>query len=95
MNGFIKYFDDGGKNMSFKIEDKNIHSKYSQILNNMKNLLGVEFSDPLIHNEKYIKTKVKIFNGVNKTTFTNNEILKERNHDACIAVISIDTFKFI
>ena len=29
MSGFIKYFDDGGKNMSFEIEDRNIYLKYS------------------------------------------------------------------
>ena len=33
MSGFIKYFDDGGKNMSFKIENKDIYSKYSGIWN--------------------------------------------------------------
>ena len=33
INGFIKYFDDGGKNMSFKIEDRNIYLKYFEILN--------------------------------------------------------------
>ena len=36
MSGFIKYFDDGGKNMSFKKEDKNIYLKYSEILNKIK-----------------------------------------------------------
>ena len=33
MSGFIKYFEIGGKNMSFKIKDKNIYLKYSDILN--------------------------------------------------------------
>ena len=77
--------------MSFKIEDKNIYLKYSEILNKIKKLLNVKFSVPLIHNEKYIKTKVKIFNGVSKTTFNNDEIPKERNHYVCIAAISIDS----
>ena len=29
MSGYIKYFDDGGKNMSFKIEDDNVFLKYN------------------------------------------------------------------
>ena len=91
MSGFIKYFDDGGKNMSFKIEDRNIYLKYSEIINKIKKLLNVKFNSQPIHNEEYIKTKVKIFNGVNKTTFTNDEIPKEKNHYVCIAAISIDS----
>ena len=33
MSGYIKYFDDGGKNMSFKTEHDNIFSKYNEIWN--------------------------------------------------------------
>ena len=52
MSGFIKYFDDGDKNMSFKIEDRNIYLKCSEILNTIKKLFDVKFSAPLIHNEE-------------------------------------------
>ena len=31
MNGYIKYFDNSGKNMSFKIEDKSVYLKYTEI----------------------------------------------------------------
>ena len=31
MSGFIKYFDNDVKNMSFMAEDENIYSKYSEI----------------------------------------------------------------
>ena len=27
MSGYIKYFDNGGKNMAFKIEDESVHLK--------------------------------------------------------------------
>ena len=36
MSAFMKYFDDGNKNISFKIENKNISSKYSDIWNKIK-----------------------------------------------------------
>ena len=31
MNGYIKYFDDGGKNMSFVTDDKEVYQKYNEI----------------------------------------------------------------
>ena len=43
-----------------------------------------------IYDEKYIKTKVKTFNDVISTVFSDNEILKERNHYTCIAAINTD-----
>ena len=31
MNGYIKYFDDGGKNMSFVADDEEVYEKYNEI----------------------------------------------------------------
>ena len=31
MRGYIKYFDDGGKNMSFVTDDKEVYEKYNEI----------------------------------------------------------------
>ena len=31
MSGYIKYFENGRKNMSFKIEDENVYITYNQI----------------------------------------------------------------
>ena len=78
MSDFIKYFDDGNKDMLFKIENKDIYSNYSDIWNKIKKLLNVTFNSLPIRNEEYIKTKVKVFNSVNNTSFTNNEIPKEK-----------------
>ena len=36
MSEYIKYFDNGGKNMSFKNEDDNILVKYDKIWNRIK-----------------------------------------------------------
>ena len=30
-SGYIKYFDDGGKNMSFVTDDKKVYKKYNEI----------------------------------------------------------------
>ena len=76
--------------MSFKIKDKDVHLKYSEIRNRIKKLLGVKFSSSPIYNEEYIKTKAKMFNGANNTSFTEDEIPKEKNHYVCIAAVDID-----
>ena len=53
----IKYFDNGGKNMSFKVEDESVYLKYTEIWNKIKKLLGIRFHSQPIYDDKYIKTK--------------------------------------
>ena len=31
MSGYIKYFDDGGKNMSFVTDEKEVYEKYNEV----------------------------------------------------------------
>ena len=64
MSGYIKYFDDGGKNTSFKIEDESVYLEYNEIWNKIKRALNKRFHSQPIYDDKYIKTKVKTFNGV-------------------------------
>ena len=61
MNRYIKYFDDGGKNMSFVTDDKKVYEKYDEIWNVVKGLLKLKFAASPIRNDKYILTKLKIF----------------------------------
>ena len=62
MSKYIKYFDNSGKNMSFKIEDESVYLKYTEIWNKIENSLNVKFHSQIIYDDKYIKTKVKTFN---------------------------------
>ena len=41
--------------------------------------------------KKYIKTKVKEYDGVIKTIFLGNDVPKENKHYTCIACITIDS----
>ena len=43
MSGYIKYIDNDGKNMSFKIEDESVYLKYTEIWNKIKKLLNLRF----------------------------------------------------
>ena len=91
MSGYIKYFDNGGKSISFKIEDESVYLKYTEIWNKVKDILNVKFHSQPIYGDKYIKTKVKTFNNMINTLFSAEEIPKERIHYICIAAICIDS----
>ena len=43
MSGCIKYFDDVGKNMSFKTEYNNVYLGYIENWNKIKMALGIRF----------------------------------------------------
>ena len=91
MNRYIKYFDDGGKNMSFVTDDEEIYENYNEIWEAVRKLLKVKFTVGPVRDDKYIVAKLKIFNKINRTTFTNNVIPIERNHYTCIPAIDIDS----
>ena len=44
MNGYIKYFDHGGKNVSFVTDDKEVYEKYNKIWEVVRKLLKVKFT---------------------------------------------------
>ena len=92
MNGYIKYFDNGGKNMSFVSYDKEVYEKYDEIWNVVKSLLKLKFAASPIRDDKYILAKLKIFKEKNLTTFNNNNIVPiEKDHYICIPAIDIDS----
>ena len=74
MDGYIKYFDDGGKNISFVTDDEEICEKYNEIWEVIRKLLKVDFTVGPIRDDKYLVAKLKIFDRINRTTFTNNVI---------------------
>ena len=80
MNGYIKYFDDGGKNMSFVTDDEEVYKKYNEIWEVVRKLLKLKFTVGPVRDDKYIIAKLKIFNKINRTTFTDDIIPFEKNH---------------
>ena len=43
MSGYLKYFDDCGKNMSFITDDKEVYKKYNEIWEVVRKLLKLKF----------------------------------------------------
>ena len=91
MSGYIKYFDDGGKNMPFVTDDEKVYKKYNEIWEVVRKLLKLKFTVGPVRDDKYITAKLKIFNKINRTTFTDDIIPIERNNYACIPAIDIDS----
>ena len=59
MNGYIKYFDDGGKNMSFVTDDEEVYEKYNEIWEVVRKLLKLKFTVGPVRDDKYIIAKLK------------------------------------
>ena len=95
MHGYIKYLDDGGKNMTFVTDNEKVYDKYNEIWEVIRKLLKVKFAVNPVRDDKYLITKLKIFNKINRTTFNddNNKssIPKKRSHYICIPAIDIDS----
>ena len=91
MSGYIKYFDNSGKNMSFVTDDKEVYEKYDEIWNVVKKLLKLKFTASPIRDDKYILAKLRIFKKINLATFTDNVMPIEKNHYICIPAIDIDS----
>ena len=49
MSGYIKYFGNGGKNISLKIENDNILDKYNEIWNKTRKALNIKFHSQLVY----------------------------------------------
>ena len=91
MSGYINYFNDGGKNMSFVTDNEKNYEKYNEIWEVVRRLLKVKFTVNPIRDDKYIIAKLKIFNGTNRASFTNNTIPIEKNHYTYTPATDIDS----
>ena len=91
MSGYIKYFQNGGKSMSFVTKDDDVLDKYSEIWDKIKTDLNIKSHSKSVYDKKYIKAKVREFNGAIKTNLLGDEIPKESMHYVCITCMTIDS----
>ena len=86
MNEYAKHFDKNNKYMNLLANDKEILKKYSEIWNKIKSLIIKEFNSEPVYNNKYIKTKIKIYSNKVYTNFQHNKIPKDNEYGACLSV---------
>ena len=89
MSRYIKYFGNGGKNMYFLIKDNEVWEKYDKIWDIIKDKLSIKFHSEPVYEYKYLKAKVREFDGVIRTNFLGNDIPNEHGHNTCITCITV------
>ena len=67
--------------------------KYNQIWKKVEKLLKIEFDSKPVYgdDDKYIKTKIKIYEGSMITNFQSKKIPKEKATGNCLSIIMIDS----
>ena len=73
------------------IEDDSVLFKYIYVWNKIKEIKDIKFHSNPVYDKKYIKAKVKNFNGLININFLGNGVPKEGVHYTCIACIDIDS----
>ena len=74
----------------FLTKNDELWDKYDEIWDAIKNKLGIKFHSEPVCEYKYLKPKVREFDGVIKTYFLRDDMPKENMHYTCIACITID-----
>ena len=77
MSGYIKYFENRCKNISFLIKDNEVWDKYDKIWDVIKDKLGIKFHSETFYEYKYLKSKLREFDGVIRTNFLGNDMPKK------------------
>ena len=95
MIGYVKCFE-SNKAMYFKVTDDKLLKKYKKILERVSNILGIKIdSEPVYSdNDKYIKTKIKLYGDKIKTIIKITTIIKTPKENAsyrCLSLIMWDS----
>ena len=68
--------------MSFKVTDNNLLEKYTNIWRRVNNLMKIEFDSEPVYGDvdKYLKTKIKVYQDKVIQTFKVKKCLKKMPH---------------
>ena len=91
MIGYVKHFD-SNTTMSFKVSDNKLLQKYNKIWGKVSNLMNIEFGGEPVYGDgdKYIKTKIKMYEDRVNTNFQSKTVPKENASYKCLSLIMLD-----
>ena len=91
MTGYVKH-SDSNKTMSFKVSDNKILKKYNKIWGKISNLMNIELDSETVYgdNDKYIKTKIKMYENRVNTNFQGKKVPKNASYK-CLSLIMLDS----
>ena len=92
MTGYARKFDENAT-MSFIVKDKQLLKNYTKIWEKIEKLMKINFESKPVYgdDDKYIKTKIKIYAGSTITNFHNKKMPKEKAPCKCLSIIMIDS----
>ena len=92
MTGYFKKFN-ANATMSFRVNNKKLLKMYNKIWEKIEKLININFESKPVYgdNNKYIKTKIKIFADSIVTNFHNKKGPKEKSPYKCLSIIILDS----
>ena len=87
MNAYAKYFDKNNTCMNLLVHDRELLQKYNEMWDKIKNLFQKNIDSELVYNDKYIKTKINLYN----TNIYGNKTPIESECGTCFSVILLDS----
>ena len=92
MIGYTKCFDNN-KTMSIKVTVNHSLEKYTKIRRRVSNLISIEFDSEVVYGDldKYIKTKIKMYENKVNRSFQGKEVLKKNALYDCLSLITLDS----
>ena len=92
MTGHFKKINEN-VTMSFRVNNKQLLEKYNRIWEKVQKLMRIDYESKSVDGDdnKYIKTKIKIFAGSTATNFHNKKIPKEKAPCKCLSIIMLDS----
>ena len=92
MTGYVRKFNENGT-MSFRVNNKQLLKNYDKILEKVEKLMKIDFESTAVYgdNDKYIKTKIRMYAGSMITNFHNKKMPKEKASCQCLSIIMLDS----
>ena len=92
MTGYAKKFNEI-VTMSFRANNKQLLKNYNKIWEKVEKLMRIDFESKPVYgdDDKYIKTKIKIYADNMITNFHNKKMPKEKAPCKCLSIIMLDS----
>ena len=92
MTSYARKFDENAT-MSFRANNKQLLKNYNKIWEKIEKLMRIAFESTPVYgdDDKYIKTKIKIYANNINTNFHNKKMPKEKAPCKCLSIIMLDS----
>ena len=95
MTGYVNEFNENKNTitMSLRVNDEELFKKYNKIWEKVEKLMRIDFESKPVYgdDDKYIKTKIKIYADSIVTNFHNKKMSKEKSQCKCLSIIILDS----